>query len=219
MPVSWRIARIITRLNIGGPSIQAIGLSRDLRGVDFETLLIHGHLGEGEASITTMLPLDGVAAICLDSLTRAISPLRDLRASWQMFRALRRWRPAIVHTHMAKAGALGRLAAVAHSAARGASAMACWRPVVASPVGANLRIVESEVSGLLARPGEWGAALTRLYENPQLCATLGVNGRRTIERGYLLEVWAPRVAALWAQAAGRTTAVTLEVGDPRSCVE
>lgn len=98
-------------------------------------------------------------------------------------------------------------------------AMACWRPVVASPVGANLQIVEPGVSGLLAQPGEWGAALTRLYENPQLCATLGAAGRRTIERGYALDVWAPRLAALWAQAAGRPAAIPLDVEEPRSCVE
>ena len=98
-------------------------------------------------------------------------------------------------------------------------AMACWRPVVASPVGANLRIVEPGVSGLLAKPGEWGAALTRLYENPQMCATLGAGGGRTIEREYSLGVWAPRLAALWAHAAGRPAAVTLDGGEPRSCVE
>ena len=98
-------------------------------------------------------------------------------------------------------------------------AMACWRPVVASPVGANLRIVEPGVSGLLAPPGEWGAALTRLYENPELCSTLGVAGRRTVEREYSLEVWAPRLAALWAQAAGRTAAVPVGVGERRSCAE
>ncbi len=97
-------------------------------------------------------------------------------------------------------------------------AMACWRPVVASPVGANVRIVEPGVSGLLAGPGEWVAALTRLYENPQLGAALGVNGRRTIERDYSLEVWAPRIAALWAQAAGGAEAA-LGVGERRSCVE
>lgn len=98
-------------------------------------------------------------------------------------------------------------------------AMACWRPVVASPVGANRRIVEPGVSGLLAAPGEWTAALTRLYDNPQLCATLGAGGRRTVEREYALDVWAPRLAALWSHAAGRPQTVPLEVGGPRRCVE
>lgn len=98
-------------------------------------------------------------------------------------------------------------------------AMACWRPVVASPVGANLRIVDAGVSGLHARPGEWGAALTRLYDNPQLCATLGTAGRHTVERDYSLEVWAPRLAALWAQAAGTSVTAPLDVQESRSCVE
>jgi glycosyltransferase involved in cell wall biosynthesis len=82
-------------------------------------------------------------------------------------------------------------------------AMACWKPVVASPVGVNCRIVGDANSGLLAADGEWGAALARLYESPDWANTLGVAGRRMVEREYSLEVWAPRVAALWAQAAGR----------------
>jgi glycosyltransferase involved in cell wall biosynthesis len=82
-------------------------------------------------------------------------------------------------------------------------AMACWRPVVASPVGANTRIVEHGVSGFHAKPGEWKGVLERLYENPSLCDRLGRAGRQTVERDYSLEVWAPRLAALWAGAAGR----------------
>lgn len=83
--------------------------------------------------------------------------------------------------------------------------MACWRPVVASPVGANCRIVEDGVSGVLAAPGQWGAAMQRLLENPSLCAQFGEAGRRIVERDYSLERWAPRVAALWARAAARDT--------------
>lgn len=82
-------------------------------------------------------------------------------------------------------------------------AMACWRPVVASPVGANCRIVLHDVSGLHARPGEWGAALERLYVDPVLRERLGRAGRQTVEQHYSLAVWAPRLAALWSQAAGR----------------
>lgn len=82
-------------------------------------------------------------------------------------------------------------------------AMACWKPVIASPVGANMRIVDDGVSGLHAGPGEWQAALSRLYDNPRLCDRMGDAGRQTVEREYSLQVWAPRVAALWAKAAGR----------------
>lgn len=117
--MSARIARIITRLNIGGPAIQAITLGRELRPAGFDTLLIHGRLGEREGNMTTLLPLDGLEALYVDSLTRPISPLHDLHAFWQIYRALCRWRPAIVHTHMAKAGALGRLAGVLYNRTAG----------------------------------------------------------------------------------------------------
>jgi glycosyltransferase involved in cell wall biosynthesis len=119
--VSVRIARIITRLNIGGPSIQAITLGRELRPAGFETLLIHGCLGDSEGDMTTLLPLGETNALYLDSLTRPISPFDDLRALWQIFRALCRWRPAVVHTHLAKAGALGRLAGVLYNHTAGRS--------------------------------------------------------------------------------------------------
>lgn len=119
LPVAAHVARIITRLNIGGPSIQAISLSRELRSAGFETCLIHGRLANAEGAMTTLMPLGDVKALYVDSLTRPVSPVRDLRAFWKIYRALRRWRPAIVHTHTTKAGALGRLAAVVYNSTRG----------------------------------------------------------------------------------------------------
>jgi glycosyltransferase involved in cell wall biosynthesis len=112
---------VITRLNIGGPSIQAIDLSRELAFSGFETCLIHGHLAEGEGDMTTLLPLGDTSTIYIDDLVRPISPLHDLRAFWRIYSTLRKWRPDIVHTHMAKAGSLGRLAALAYNRTRGAA--------------------------------------------------------------------------------------------------
>jgi glycosyltransferase involved in cell wall biosynthesis len=110
-----RIARIITRLNIGGPAIQAIDLSRELRAAGFETCLIHGRLSTGEGDMTSLVPIGDTESLYVDDLARPISPLHDLRALWKLYRALCRWRPEIVHTHTAKAGALGRLAAVVYN--------------------------------------------------------------------------------------------------------
>jgi glycosyltransferase involved in cell wall biosynthesis len=115
MPPARRVARIITRLNIGGPSIQAIDLSRELRAVGFETCLIHGRLGAGEGDMLSLMTADGITMMHIDDLVRPISPLRDVRALWRIYRTLCRWRPEIVHTHMAKAGTLGRLAALAYN--------------------------------------------------------------------------------------------------------
>ena len=114
-----RVARIITRLNIGGPSIQAIELSRALVPQGFDTCLIHGRLSEGEGDMTALLPLGETETVYVEQLGRPISPYEDLRAFWRIYRILRRWRPDIVHTHMAKAGSVGRLAALAYNWRRG----------------------------------------------------------------------------------------------------
>jgi glycosyltransferase involved in cell wall biosynthesis len=118
----FRIVRIITRLNIGGPAIQAIDLSRELKVNGFETCLIHGALAEGEGDMTALLPIGDVQSIHVKTLVRPISPWNDIRACWKIYRMLCVWRPAIVHTHMAKAGTLGRLAALLYNRTRGRKA-------------------------------------------------------------------------------------------------
>ena len=89
-----------------------------------------------------------------------------------------------------------------------------------SPVGANCDIVEHGVSGFLAADGGWVAALERLYDNPALATRMGRDGRHVVERKYSLQVWAPRLASLWAKAAGRelTTPSTI-THVSASCVE
>lgn len=54
----------------------------------------------------------GVSLYPVPGLGREIGILSDLRALWTLWRLFRRSRPQIVHTHTAKAGTLGRLAAV-----------------------------------------------------------------------------------------------------------
>jgi glycosyltransferase involved in cell wall biosynthesis len=112
------VVRIITRLNIGGPSIQATRLTSALDDYGFSTTLIHGRLGDGEGDMSYLL-VPGARSVYLESLRRPLSPLADLRALRQLYDALKRTRPAIVHTHMAKAGMLGRVAAAAYNITRG----------------------------------------------------------------------------------------------------
>jgi glycosyltransferase involved in cell wall biosynthesis len=80
-------------------------------------------------------------------------------------------------------------------------AMACWRPVIASPVGANVAIVRDGTSGLLATHGGWATALERLYADPGLRASMGAAGRHIVEREYSLAAWEPRLAQIWSDAA------------------
>lgn len=100
-----RLLRVITRLNIGGPARQALSLSHLLRP-EFETRLVAGRpaLSEGELS-------DDRVVVDRVPLVRAISPGRDASAYRAIKALLGSFRPTIVHSHMAKAGALARLAA------------------------------------------------------------------------------------------------------------
>jgi glycosyltransferase involved in cell wall biosynthesis len=107
-----RVLRVITRLNIGGPSIQATRLSTSLDTEGFDTLLIHGRLGEGEGDMSYLLPDRGTRTRYLEWLQRPIAPWSDARATLALYRAMCEFRPHVLHTHMAKAGLLGRVAAV-----------------------------------------------------------------------------------------------------------
>lgn len=75
--------------------------------------------------------------------------------------------------------------------------MACGLPVIASPVGANTAIVRHEENGFLADThAEWIRYILRLRDDRSARNRLGMNGRRTVEQKYSLQVTAPRVADL-----------------------
>jgi len=110
LPERIRVARVITRLNIGGPAIQAITLTERLDPDRFEPMLIAGTEAPDEGD---MLALRGahVRAIRIPALGREIAPLADAATLGRLIALFRSFRPHVVHTHMAKAGALGRIAA------------------------------------------------------------------------------------------------------------
>ena len=108
-PQPIRIARIITRLNVGGPAIQAIEMSARFERAGCHTLLVHGRLGPGEGDMRYLVPADRRFEMAyVPSLRRNVSPIADAAATARVFALLRRFGPAIVHTHMAKAGTVGR---------------------------------------------------------------------------------------------------------------
>jgi glycosyltransferase involved in cell wall biosynthesis len=106
-----RLVRVISRLNIGGPAIQAITLTDRLAPVGYETTLIRGREAPDEGTMDYLAQALGVRPVLLPSLRRDPG-LHDLFALAGLIRALRAERPHLVHSHAAKAGALGRLAAL-----------------------------------------------------------------------------------------------------------
>lgn len=105
-----KICRIVTRLNIGGPARQAVFLSRALNGDRYDTCLVTGVPEAGEGDMGYLAAQHGLQRYVVPQLRRPLHPWRDLRAFWGVWRLLRREQPLILHTHTAKAGALGRCA-------------------------------------------------------------------------------------------------------------
>jgi glycosyltransferase involved in cell wall biosynthesis len=106
-----RILRVFSRLNIGGPSLHVIHLCSGLVDFGFETRLVVGKTAPNEGDFLDFALARGVDLRVLPELGRAVRPLNDLRALLRLYRLIRLERPSIVHTHTAKAGALGRIAA------------------------------------------------------------------------------------------------------------
>ena len=107
-----RILRLIARLNIGGPAIQAITLSSQLPRNQYQTLLVCGRLSPGEGDMTYLALDKGVHRFNIKELGRDISLLDDLKSLFIIRKIIKRFKPDILHTHTAKAGTLGRLAAL-----------------------------------------------------------------------------------------------------------
>lgn len=113
-----RILRVIARLNVGGPALHVSYLSAGLAERGYETTLVAGDVARGEESMAFVAEDRGVEIVRLAGLSREIAPLRDVVAVWRLVRELRRTRPHILHTHTAKAGAVGRVAALLAGRAR-----------------------------------------------------------------------------------------------------
>lgn len=105
------IVRIIARLNIGGPAIQAITLTQRLEAHGYRTTLVRGVESPEEGSMDYLGDALGVRPVVVPWMRRNPG-WGDLRALIALISIIRRARPDIVHTHAAKAGTLGRVAAL-----------------------------------------------------------------------------------------------------------
>jgi glycosyltransferase involved in cell wall biosynthesis len=92
-----------------------LSLTSRLQRHGFDTLLLHGRTDRGEGDMRAVLETGPLTDLYIASLQRPVRPLHDIMALLIIYFQLCRYRPRIVHTHMAKAGTLGRLATVAYN--------------------------------------------------------------------------------------------------------
>lgn len=105
------VIRIITRLAGGGPPVHATLLNRGLERHGFQSILAFGDCSPAEKNMEYLLSKED-CVVRIPSLGANPNPLNDLHALFRLWRLMIQYRPAVVHTHTAKAGFLGRIAAL-----------------------------------------------------------------------------------------------------------
>ncbi len=105
-----KVLRILNRLTIGGPLLNASYLTKYL-APEFETLLVVGDRESHEKDASFITDQLGIKPLYLPEMGRSINPMRDYAAFRRMKAIIRDFKPDIVHTHAAKPGAIGRMAA------------------------------------------------------------------------------------------------------------
>ena len=105
-----KVLRIINRLNLGGPTYNTALLTRFLEP-EYETMLVSGVKLDFEESSEFIVHKYGIKPFYVNDMHRSLNPIRDYKTYLELRRIIRKYKPDIVHTHAAKSGALGRLAA------------------------------------------------------------------------------------------------------------
>lgn len=106
-----RVMNIIARLNVGGPAIYVTLLTEKFCPPDYDSLLVCGTIEPGEGDMNYYAEQHGVRPVIIPELGRSLHPVRDIITLRKVYQIIREYKPDIVHTHTAKAGFIGRLAA------------------------------------------------------------------------------------------------------------
>jgi glycosyltransferase involved in cell wall biosynthesis len=118
MTESLRVVRIIARLNVGGPARQVLLLDDRLRARGWDSLVAHGRVAIGESSFEEAARISGVRLHSIPELGRRIHVWSDVVAFARLLSLIWSVKPDVVHTHTAKAGALGRVASAIYNGTR-----------------------------------------------------------------------------------------------------
>lgn len=106
-----RIMRMITRLNVGSPAMHAILLAQKFAPPDYESRLVCGPPHPQLGDMGYYAREHHIQPIYVPELSSSLDPLTATRAIRRLTALIRDYQPDIVHTHMARAGFLGRMAA------------------------------------------------------------------------------------------------------------
>lgn len=106
-----RVLRIINRLNLGGPTFNAAYLTKYLEP-EYDTLLVSGMKDDSEESSEFIVENLDIKPLYMPEMYRELNPFRDYKSYYKLRKIIEEFKPDIVHTHAAKAGAVGRLAAI-----------------------------------------------------------------------------------------------------------
>jgi glycosyltransferase involved in cell wall biosynthesis len=112
-----RVARIITRLDLSGPARHVCSLTADLDRREYASWLICGRAAANEHDGSAIANKAGIRPIYIDGLRRGLG-WHDFEACVTLNQLLALIDPAIVATHTAKAGALGRTVGLWHCIAQ-----------------------------------------------------------------------------------------------------
>lgn len=106
-----RVMRIIARMNIGGPATHVTLLNEGLTSLGYECLLVTGMETDREGTLKDEVAARNLSMKIIPNLGREISLNQDIVTLLKLYQLMRQWQPDIVHTHTAKAGFIGRIAA------------------------------------------------------------------------------------------------------------
>jgi len=105
-----KVVNIITRISVGGAAIHVVNISYGMRE-DFDSILVSGQIEPYESDMSYYAQQYDIPIVNIKDMKREISWLSDIKAFFQLISLLKKEKPDIVNTHLAKAGALGRLTA------------------------------------------------------------------------------------------------------------
>ena len=105
-----RVVSIISRMNIGGPAKLLADLINHIPEKEIEHILISGRCESDETDLLDTYKIKS-KIIYLDDVQRSVFLFRDIKSIFALYLILQKLKPAIVHTHLSKAGVLGRVAA------------------------------------------------------------------------------------------------------------